>query len=236
MGETALVRADDEHELGAGLAVRVGGQGNRDAPGVLRRVAVQVEHHLEGGVGGKIALDGLAHALIGAVVVRVVVRLGVVQDFNARILQDLRDLVSDADDGVAAVLRAQLVRLRVFKSGLHGIGLARMRMDDQDGRPVLLKIEAARLQEQRLLVRRVAAGSGDPDPVRLLGGEDRRGVSGFWFRFRRRFRLCFRLRLRRDDRVRRGEDLERQDVRLGCLRLRRAAEGLVDGGRRACRQ
>ena len=37
---------------------------------------------------------------------------------------------------------------------------------------------SARLQEQRLLVRRVAAGSGDPDPVRLLGGEDRRGVVG----------------------------------------------------------
>ena len=107
MRQPALVRADDEHQLRAGLAVYLRRQRDGIPVRVLRRVTVDVQNHLDRRILRQIALDGLPHALVCAVVIRVIVRLRVVQDGNARLCENIRDLIAHTNDRIPLVQRPQ---------------------------------------------------------------------------------------------------------------------------------
>ena len=120
------------------------------------------------------------------------------QRLNAVRFQYRGNLVSDADDGAVGVFRAQRVRLVVFPACLLRVGLGRVRMYDQNLRPLSGKIQRGRAGQQRLLVHGIGAGPCDRDGVRLLRRKCERGCALRIVRLpvRRPRQLLPRLRLR----------------------------------------
>ena len=70
---------------------------------------MDIQHHLNGRIFCQIALDGLPHTLVGAVVIRIIVRLRVVQDRNARLRQNIRNFIAHADHGIPLIQRPQRI-------------------------------------------------------------------------------------------------------------------------------
>ena len=124
MGQAALICADDDHELSAGVPLYIGSQRHRVAVRIWGGIPVDIEHHLNGGILGKILLNGLTHALISAVVVRIVVWRGIMQHRDTGLCKKIGDFIADADDGVLRIKGALLIGFLILPSGFHGVGLA----------------------------------------------------------------------------------------------------------------
>ena len=69
MLQPGAVRAHDEQELRTGLPVHVRTQGQLCAVVRLERVAVNVQHHLDGRVARQPVLRQLSHARVGIVII-----------------------------------------------------------------------------------------------------------------------------------------------------------------------
>ena len=205
MRQAALVRADDEHQLRAARAVHLRRKGHGHPRRVVRRVAVEVEHHLDGRILLQIALDGLPHPLIRAVIAGIIVERRVVERLDAVRVQQLGDARTEADDGMLRIPGAERISAFIFPSRLLRVRLGRVRVDDEHLRPVRLGSQCGRTCEQRGLVRRVSRCPGDRDDVRLGSRKGFRQLRDFrrelplrWLRiFNRQLRGLVRRLVRR---------------------------------------
>ena len=171
MRQAALVRADDEHQLRAARAVHLRRKGHGHPCRIIRRVAVEVEHHFDGWILRQIALDGLPHPFVGTVIAGIVVERRVVERFDAVRVQQFSDARAEADDGMLRIPGAERVGAFIFPSRLRRVRLGCVRMDDEHLRPVGLGGQRGGAREQRGLVHRIAARPGNRDGVRLGGGK-----------------------------------------------------------------
>ena len=174
MRQPALVRADHEHQFRARFTVNLRRQRDGIPVRVLRRVAVDVQNHPDGRILCKVFFDGLPYAFVCAVIIRVIIRLCVVQDRNARFRQNIRNFIAHTNDRIPLVQRPQRIRFRIFKARLHGIRFAGVRMYDQNCRTIFRNRKRRGPGQQRLLVRPVAARPGNGNCVRLVCGKHER--------------------------------------------------------------
>ena len=121
-------------------------------------------------------------------------------DLDAILPQDLRYRIADANHIILLVQRPGVDQGIIALVCLLGVSFRRVGVDDQHLGCVLRQTQLQRLLQQRRLVHRIAARTGDADLIGLLGGKLQRCRTGLYLcRLIRRLgrRCCVLLRFRR---------------------------------------
>ena len=149
VAQSASVAAYHQRHLGGGLAIDIGDHLVLVARAVLDGVPVYVQDKADGGVLGKVALDGRKGAVVGPGVGRVVVKGPVVEDADARGGKHLRHGVAHGHHVVAAVGGAVVAGPDHVHVPGGGVGLAAVGVDDEDLGPLPRQLRVKQLPQLR---------------------------------------------------------------------------------------
>ena len=149
VAQSASVAAHHQRHLGGGLAVDIGDHLVLVALTVLNGVPVHVQDKADGGVLGKIALDGRKGAVVGPGVGRVVVKSAVVEHADARGGKHLRHGVAHGHHIVPAVGSAVVAGPDHVRVSGWGIGLTAVGVDDEDLGPLPCQLRVKQLPQLR---------------------------------------------------------------------------------------
>ena len=188
VAQTALVGAHHQHQLGRLLSVQGDGVAHRCAVGIGTGVPMDVNDHLNGRVLLHPLFNLFQCGIISPVIAGIVVERCVVEHGDSPRFQSLSQDPPHPYHGVFRVLGAGGFVFVVFPSGLHGVGLRSVGMDNEHRGAVLIKIQNAFPLQQFPRVHVIGAGPADGNGRRVRLGKHQLVPFQGWRD--RRFLLC----------------------------------------------
>ena len=182
MGQAAVIRADDKHELRHGGAVdRAGGFVSLPVIG-QNRIPVQVDDDLNGRILCECLLDGGKRTVVGTRIGRRVEYFADMDGLHTVRLQHLLQLITDANHIVAGVGRAFVFGWGIGESGVWRVAFAAVGMEQQHLRAVALRMDRGIDRQAGFHIDRIGGLVVDRDGGGAVGGAQHRCIIGVFLR------------------------------------------------------